>query len=76
MVNLIGMAASERLLPRRASPTLELRRVLDEATARDCAVMPTLKACCQKLFERICNLHLWHEDSFGYVDKNIMPSTP
>ena len=68
MMSLTGMAAGELLPPRRAAPQLELRRVLDEATARDLAVvnahaygMPT------ELFECICNLDLWHEDSFGYV---------
>ena len=68
MMNLTGMAASELLPLRRTSPQLELRRVADEATARDLAMinghaygMPP------ELFECICNLHLWHADSFGYV---------
>ena len=57
-------AASELLPPRRASPQMELCR-----DAHAYGMLP-------ELFERICNLHLWHEDSFGYVDKNIMPGTP
>ena len=47
---------------------MELRLVADEATARDLATinahaygMPV------EMFECICNLHLWHADSFGYV---------
>ena len=62
------MAAGELLPPRRTAPHLELRRVVYESTARDLAVinghaygMPP------ELFECICNLHLWHEDSFGYA---------
>ena len=68
MMNLTGMAASDLLPPRRASPQLELRRVLDEATARDLAVINAhAYGMPPELFECICNLHLWHEDSFGYV---------
>jgi GNAT superfamily N-acetyltransferase len=62
------MAAEQLLPPRRSLPELEYRRTIDVATARDLATvnahaygMPV------ELFECIFNLHLWHEDSFGYV---------
>jgi GNAT superfamily N-acetyltransferase len=67
-LNMTGMAANQLLPLRRPSPILDIRRISDEATARDLAMinahayeMPT------ELFECICNLHLWHNDSFGYV---------
>ncbi len=68
MMNMTGMEASELLPPRRAPPKLELRRVMDEATARDLATINAhAYGMPPELFECICNLHLWHEDSFGYV---------
>ncbi len=68
MMNLTGMAAGELLPPRRASPQVELRRVVDEATARDLAMINAhAYGMAPESFECICNLHLWHEDSFGYV---------
>jgi GNAT superfamily N-acetyltransferase len=67
-LNMSGMAADRLLPPRRGLPKLAFRRVADEATARDLAMInaqaygiPT------DLFECMCNLHLWHADSFGYV---------
>jgi GNAT superfamily N-acetyltransferase len=67
-LNMTGMAADQLLPPRRPLPQLDFRRVRDEVTARDIAMinghaygMPL------ELFECICNLHLWHEDSFGFV---------
>ena len=68
IMNLTGMAAGELLPPRRAAPQLELRRVVDEATARDLAVINAhAYAMAPETFECICNLHLWHADSFAYV---------
>jgi GNAT superfamily N-acetyltransferase len=67
-LNITGMATDRLLPPRRALPELELRRVLDEATARDLAVINALAyGIPAEMFECICNLHLWHADSFGYV---------
>jgi GNAT superfamily N-acetyltransferase len=63
-----GMATSQLLPPRRPPPELEFRRVSDEATARDLAMingqaygMPL------DLFECMCNLHLWQPDTHGYI---------
>ncbi|NIS81941.1 MAG: GNAT family N-acetyltransferase [Anaerolineales bacterium] len=64
----IGMATDHLQPPRRSLPKMEYRRIQDEATARDLAELnmhayrlpPELGEC-------ICNLHLWKEDSYGYV---------
>ena len=68
MMNLTGMAA-EGLLPlRRSAPEIELRRVTDEAGARDLATVNALAyGMPPEIFECICNLHIWHEDSYAYV---------
>ena len=67
-LNMTGMAADDLLPPRRRQPLLEFRRVTNDATARDLAMvnahaygMPT------ELFECISNMYLWHQDTFGYV---------
>jgi GNAT superfamily N-acetyltransferase len=63
-----GMAADELLPVRRPAPELEYRRVQDETTARDLAMinavaygMPT------EMWEGMCNVQLWQSDSYGYV---------
>lgn len=63
-----GMETDQLLPPRRSLANLEIRRVADEGTARDLAMlnahaygMPT------ELFECIANLRLWHADSYGFV---------
>ncbi len=67
-MQLTGMEANEILPPRRPAPALELRRVSDEATARDLAkINAHAYTMPEDAFECICNLHLWHEDSYGYV---------
>ena len=67
-MNITGMAADRLLPPRRALPELAFRRVRDETTARDLAMINgQAYGMPPDLFECICNLHLWHEDSFGYV---------
>lgn len=67
-MELTGMEAAEILPPRRQAPELELRRVADEATARDLAkVNAHAYTMPEELFDCIHNLHLWHEDSHGYV---------
>lgn len=67
-LNMTGMAADHLLPPRRAPPELVFRRVSDEATARDLAMINAQAyGIPPDLFECLCNLHLWHKDSFGYV---------
>lgn len=67
-LNMTGMVADELLPPQRALPALEFRRVSDEGTARDLATINAQAyGLPMEMFECICNLHLWHEDSFGYV---------
>ena len=67
-LNMTGMAADRLLPPRRAFPELAYRRVSDETTARDLAMINAQAyGIPADLFECMCNLHLWHADSFGYV---------
>ena len=67
-LNMTGMAADRLLPPRRALPELAFRRVSDETTARDLAMINAQAyGMPPDLFECLCNLHLWHADSFGYV---------
>jgi GNAT superfamily N-acetyltransferase len=67
-LNMTGMAADRLLPPRRALPKLAFRRVADEITARDLAMINAQAyGIPENLFECLCNLHLWHDDSFGFV---------
>ena len=67
-INMTGMAADELRPPRRATPDIEFRRITDDATARDLAMINAQAyEMPQELFECIANLCLWQEDSFGYV---------
>jgi len=67
-LNMTGMATDQLLPPRRPLPELEFRRVTDEATARDLAMINgQAYKMSLDLFECLCNLHLWREDTFGYV---------
>jgi GNAT superfamily N-acetyltransferase len=67
-LNMTGMAADHLLPPRRALPELAFRRVSDETTARDLAMINAQAyGIPPDLFECLCNLNLWHEDSYGYV---------
>ncbi len=62
------MATEQLLPPRRALPALEFRRAVDVATARDLATINAYAyAMPAELFECLFNLHLWREDSYGYV---------
>jgi GNAT superfamily N-acetyltransferase len=62
------MAAEQLLPPRRPLPELEFRRAVDVATARDLATINAhAYGMPPELFDCIFNLHLWHEDSYGYV---------
>ena len=63
-----GMEADELLPPRRSPPALEIRRVVDDATARDLAhVNAHAYHMPPDLFDCISNMRLWHPDSCGYV---------
>jgi len=67
-LNMTGMATDQLLPPRRPLPKLEFRRVSDQTTARDLAMINgQAYKMSLDLFECLCNLHLWHQDSFGYV---------
>ncbi len=67
-LNMTGMAADQLLPPRRALPELAFRRVTDETTARELAMINAQAyGIPADLFECLCNLHLWHDDSFGFV---------
>ena len=67
-LNMTGMATDHLLPPRRPLPQLEFRRVSDEPTARDLALINGhAYKMSLDLFECMCNLHLWHPDTFGYV---------
>jgi GNAT superfamily N-acetyltransferase len=67
-LKMTGMAADQLPPPRRALPELEFRRVSDETTARDLAMINAhAYGMSPQLFECLCDLHLWHEDSYGYV---------
>jgi len=67
-MNMTGMEAHRLLPPRRSLPELAFRRVTDETTARDIAMVNAhAYGMPADLFECICNLHLWHPDTFGYV---------
>ena len=67
-LNMTGMATDRLLPPRRPLPELEFRRVSDQPTARDLAMINgQAYAMSLDLFECMCNLHLWHPDTFGYV---------
>ena len=67
-LNMTGMATNQLLPPRRPLPELEFRRVSDEPTARDLAMINgQAYGMSLDLFECMCNLYLWHPDTFGYV---------
>lgn len=68
VMNLTGMATNRLLPPRRPAPPLELRRIANVATATDLAMVNgQAYGMPQELVECICNMDLWHDDSFGYV---------
>lgn len=68
MILMTGMEAAEILPPRRPPAKLEIRRVANDATARDLA---ELNAHAYHMpadaFECIANMRLWHADSYGFV---------
>jgi GNAT superfamily N-acetyltransferase len=67
-LNLTWMTGNQLLPPRRALPDLVIRRVADEAAARDLSsINATAYGLPLEWFDCICNLRLWHADSRGYV---------
>ncbi len=67
-LNMTGMAAEQLLPPRRPAPALKFRRVTDDSTARDIAMVNAhAYGMSPESFECICNTHLWHADTFGFV---------
>ncbi len=67
-LNMTGMAADRLLPPRRPLAELVFRRVSDETTARDLAMINgQAYGMSLDLFECMCNLYLWQPDTFGYV---------
>lgn len=67
-LRLTGMATDRLKPPRRPLPELEFRRVQDDATARDIAeINMHAYGMTPEMVECICNLHLWKEDTHGYV---------
>ena len=65
---LTGMETTELLPPLRPLPELDVRRVTDEAAARDLAKLNALAyQIPEELFECIANMRLWHSDSYAYV---------
>lgn len=67
-LNMTGMATDQLLPPRRPLPQLEFRRVADETTARDLAMLNgQAYGMSLDLFECLYNLYLWQPDTFGYV---------
>jgi hypothetical protein len=72
MMQLTGMETDQVLPPRRPAPALEIRRVADDAAARDLAVINAhAYGMPPELFECVCDMRFWHDDSIalvGYVD--------
>jgi ribosomal protein S18 acetylase RimI-like enzyme len=67
-INTTGMETGRLLPPRRQPPALVYRRVTDDSTARDLAIINALAyAMPTELFDCMANMRLWHADSFGYV---------
>ena len=68
LMHLTGMSADGLLPLRRPAPELDLRRVENDSIARDLAMVNAeAYGLAPELFECVCNMHLWHEDSFGFV---------
>jgi len=68
ILTMTGMECEELLPPRRPQIGLEVRRVVDVATARDLAeVNAQAYHMPPDMFECIANMRLWHDDSYGYV---------
>lgn len=68
MLAMTGMEASKILPPRRPAPNLEIRRVVDDASARDLATLnATAYGMPVESFDCMANMRLWHDDSYACV---------
>lgn len=68
MVPMTGMEADDLLPPRRPAPDLSIRRVVDDASARDLALLNAdAYGMPHDLFECISNTRLWQADSHAFV---------
>jgi GNAT superfamily N-acetyltransferase len=66
--HMTGMAANSLLPPRRQAPNLVYRRVQDDATARQYAMINARAyGNPEEQWECFCNLLLWQPDSYAYV---------
>ena len=77
LMSLSGMEALHIIGPRRLPPSIQIRRVTDEATARDLAEVNALAYGMPKEgFECMANFHFWDDSAFagwvGYVDGNAV----
>jgi GNAT superfamily N-acetyltransferase len=67
-LNMTGMATDLLLPPRRPAPELAYRRVQEDATARDYAMINAQAyGMPAEPWECLCNLLLWQPDSYAYV---------
>jgi GNAT superfamily N-acetyltransferase len=67
-LNMTGMAADSLLPPRRPAPNLVYRRVQENATAREYAMINAQAyGSPEERWECLCNLLLWQPDSYAYV---------
>jgi ribosomal protein S18 acetylase RimI-like enzyme len=67
-LNMTGMAAEKLLPQRRPPPQLEFRRVQDDKTARDLAMINAQGyGMPQELWECLCNLYIWQSDTYAFV---------
>jgi len=68
MMLMTGMEAEDLLPPRRPPANLDIRRVVDDAVARDLAILnANAYGLPHEIFECISNMRLWQADSYGFV---------
>lgn len=68
MVPMTGMEAEDLLPPRRPAPDIDIRRVVDDAGARDLALLNAdAYGMPHDLFGCIANMRLWHDDTYAFV---------
>lgn len=68
MLAMTGMAAEQLLPPRRPFPALDIRRVIDDAGARDLATVNAhAYGMPPELFDCMSNMLLWQADSCAFV---------
>jgi GNAT superfamily N-acetyltransferase len=68
MMGMSGMEGGELLPPRRPPANVVIRRVTDDAGARDLAQLNAVAYQVPgELFECMSNMGFWHDDSLAYV---------